>query len=141
MNLSVHMITSIIGMIILYPFIGLHSLWFFVGGFLIDTDHYLYNIFKFKTLSIKKAYRYYFYKEGRGTGNFHLHIFHTVEFWLLMIIMAFLTRAYPLFFYMFTITFAGMILHVALDFIDLFRKDIIDVRAISILQWLLRTKR
>ncbi|MBT4057951.1 hypothetical protein HN992_01870 [Candidatus Woesearchaeota archaeon] len=141
MNVSVHFITSLILSLFLYPYLGLYALWILVGGWLIDFDHYLWTLFRLKTLSLKKSYHYHFdrHKDKHYERDL-LHLFHTGEFWLFMILSS-ITSYYfnqKFLFYMFTITFLGMILHLSLDFTLLFRKKHTDARAISIIAWIKR---
>ena len=92
MNVSIHFLTSLILTALFYPFFGLNSLWIFVGGFLIDFDHYLYYVFKFKNLSVKKAYYYHVKVDKRTVDDKDLlHLFHTVEFWIFMILVILIT--------------------------------------------------
>ena len=94
MYLLPHFITSIILTVIAWPFLGFHSLWIIVGGFLIDTDHYIFSIFKKKNFNIKDSYIYYktkqYLKEHKAWEI--LHIFHTIEFLILMIILSIVTK-------------------------------------------------
>ncbi len=141
MNVIIHLLTSIILSFVLFPFVGYHSLWAVVGGFLIDFDHYLYYIFAFKSLSLKKAYVYHDNIDKRKTKvNDILHIFHTIEFWLFMILVIILSYIYDIkfIFYMFLITLLGMALHIILDFIHIFHNNTIQDRAISLIGWLKR---
>ena len=140
MYVSVHFITSVILTGILYPFVGLYSLWVLVGGILIDFDHFLYTLVKFQNWSLTFSYEYH---DDRLTDKYErdvLHIFHTVEFWIFMIVAAIICYAanWTFFFWMFTLTFAGMALHLLLDFIDLVRIKKFDARAISLIRWLKR---
>ena len=124
----------------LWQFISFHSLWAMVGGYLIDFDHYLYAGIKWKMWSLKTSYHYLMKKLDRKAtkrGEI-LHIFHTVEFWILMIMMAYISykNNWTFLLYMFAITFIGMALHLILDFIHGFITDRIGERAISFLWWI-----
>ncbi|MDP3917455.1 MAG: hypothetical protein Q8Q42_04195 [Nanoarchaeota archaeon] len=144
MNISVHLITSLILAAILYPFIGLYSLWIIVGGYLIDFDHLLWTMYRLKSISIKKSYFYHYNRhKKKGYEKDLLHIFHTVEFWIFMILASIISYRLNLtfFYYMFLITFAGMILHLVLDFISLIKKDHLNARAISLIMWIKRNFR
>ena len=142
MYLYIHFLTSLVLAGIFYPFIGLYSLWIIVGGFLIDADHYLWSLFGHKQWSMKYSYTYHM-EIGMGLRPYQpyeiLHIFHIVEFWIGMIVAAIITYAlgWTFFFYMFAITFAGMMLHLTLDFFDLIKAKMVDVRAISFIHWLM----
>ncbi len=143
MNIKHHFITSVILTIILYPLVGIYSLWAFVGGYLIDFDHYLWSMYSTGSFSLMKSYNSHF---GRHkTKNYEkdlLHIFHTWEFWLIMVtgaISSYLAKL-EFFYYMFSITFLGMILHLTMDFIGLFKIKHFDSRALSLLKWLHRRR-
>ena len=131
MDLKFHFIASTILALFLYPFFGPISFIALIGGWLIDVDHYLYNIVKHRSFNIKKSYRYY--KKGKARFSFCLHIFHTVEFWLFMLALSFLSNIFLIF-------FLGMMLHMTMDFFDAWRKNfkLTKVRATSILEWLFK---
>ena len=139
MNISIHFITSIVLAALLWPFFGFYSLWAIVGGYLIDFDHYLYAGFKWKLWNLKKSYKMHLNKEYRKKIRWGeiLHIFHTIEFWIFMIVMAYLSyrNNWTFLFHMFTLTFAGMILHLLLDTTDGMQKKELGIRAISLVQW------
>jgi len=139
MNISIHFITSLVLTAVLWPFIGLYSLWAVVGGFLIDVDHYLYGVYKWRMWNLKESYHFHFTKEFRKTIRWGeiLHIFHTIEFWIFMIAIAVISylNSWVFTFYMFTITFIGMMLHFTLDAVDGIRKKEFSIRAISLIQW------
>ena len=141
MNVIVHLLTSVVLSFILFPFFGYHSLWAIVGGFLIDFDHYLYYVFKFKNLSLKKAYVYHdnIYKRITKVHDI-LHIFHTIEFWIFMLLVMILSYTYNVkfIFYMFLITLLGMFLHIILDIVHQLKNDAFHERAFSLIGWLKR---
>ena len=144
MNISVHLITSIIFSMGLYPLIGWYSLWAIVGGYLIDFDHYLWTVGKLKSLSLKKSYNYHFDRHKKKDYEKDLlHIFHTWEFFAFMIVSAaiFYNLKFEFLYYMFLITFLGMLLHVSLDFTSLIQKRHLDARAISLISWIKRNKK
>ena len=143
MNLKEHFVTSIILTVVMYFFVGWYSLWAFVGGYLIDFDHYLWSLYTTRSLSVKKAYKAHF---GRHNNEDYerdlLHIFHTWEFWVVMVAGAIGSYLAGLifFYYMFAITFLGMAMHLAIDFNDLFKKKHFDSRAMSFFAWLNRKR-
>ena len=138
-----HFITSILLTIAIYPFFKLYSLWILVGGFLIDFDHYLWSMFKQKTFSLKKSYYYHLHRsEKKNYDKDLLHLFHTIEFWIFMILASFISYKTNnnFLFYMFSITFLGMVLHLSLDFSQLTKRKRLDARAISLIMWIKRNK-
>ena len=144
MNVLIHLLTSIVLSFILFPFFGYHSLWIIVGGFLIDFDHYLYYIFAFKSLNLKKAYVHCDNIDKRKIKvNDILHIFHTIEFWIFMIMVIILSYIYNVdfIFYMFLLTLIGIALHIILDFVHIARNFgyiCCGNRALSLIGWLKR---
>lgn len=138
MKISVHFVTSVLLTAVLWPFIGSYSLWAIVGGFLIDFDHYIYSIFMFKTISLKKACYYHLNIEKQHVIYKKwglLHIFHTIEFLILMIVLLISANGKKFLFYMFSVTFLGIVLHLILDFVDGIIKKKLDRRALSLIQW------
>ena len=127
-----HIIASVIFAVIMYPFIGLQSLWILVGGILIDGDHYLFSIMRFKSFSLKKSY--WWHRNHGMTPDYErdiLHIAHTVEIFTLVAVIGIFWE--PAFWVL-----QGMILHIVMDFINLFKRNTVDARAVSLLGWLRR---
>ena len=113
METPVHAVVSAILAVILYPIYGANALFIFVGGVLIDVDHYLWYITKFKRYGLRDCYSYC--ATGTIKDNWKyvtgcLFIFHNAEFLMLSIVLSF----YSLWAFMFTI---GLISHYALDLI------------------------
>ena len=140
MNISIHLITSIILTAILWLFIGPYSHWTMVGGYFIDFDHYIYAGFKFGMWGLRDSYNFhihYLCKKAKKNREI-LHIFHTVEFWAFMLIMIFIAylNDWTFIFYMFAITLIGMAMHIVLDVIGGIIKNDLQVRTISIIWWI-----
>lgn len=133
MDVSRHFFVSALVAWLLYPVVGWESLWILFGGVLIDVDHYLYTLFRFKQWSIAYSYVYhkYFRREYRHYEPDILHIFHTWEAFFAVALLAFFIS--PFFFIL-----QGMILHILMDFIILFKHDLLDARALSLFGWLRR---
>ena len=111
----------------IFPKIGLSGyLLIFSASFLFDFDHYLVYVIKFKNISLSKAYQWHMKEQKRelalhekGIRNKgHFHIFHTAEFHLVILALAFF---YPFFFYL----FIGVLFHSLVDIFDLYRRDMI----------------
>jgi len=133
MHIHQHVIITFILGIILYPFIGLYSLVVFLSGFLFDIDHYFYYVLKKRDFSLKNSYLYCL--QGNEVSEYHmdvLHIFHIVEFWILLLILGFLIHKIFLF------VFIGLVFHMILDLINLVKIDALGVRAWSLIGWLKR---
>jgi len=113
MKTWVHSIFSLILAIIFYPEFGWETLSILIGGVLIDVDHYLWYIFKFKNFDLFRCYTYFIFdirkmhwKDILGS----ILIFHTIEFLALSVFLSF----YSDFALLFTI---GLIGHYILDMI------------------------
>ncbi|MEK6934296.1 MAG: hypothetical protein AABW46_00285 [Nanoarchaeota archaeon] len=109
----VHLLSSIIPVILLFPIYKYWSFVFLIGSWLIDFDHYIWYFIYKKDFSIKNAYRW-----CRDTHmKDQLHIFHVIEFWILMFFLSFIHI-------LFGIVFAGMVFHLILDFIDYIYEEV-----------------
>ncbi len=115
MKTSVHLIISLIIAAILYPFFGIKSAATIFGGVLIDVDHYLWYVYKYRKTGLMDAYRFYArnievndYTNVKGI----LLIFHTIEFLVICVVLSFYFRMALLF-------TVGLISHYIFDFIFL----------------------
>ena len=140
----IHFLSSLVLVIILYPFYGLMSLVVFIGGFFIDIDHYFYYVFEKRIFHPLRCYQELTREAVLHKKQFQaitkrplymkwdrLHIFHVWEFWLLILFLSF-------FHSFFFLVLLGMILHLGLDFIDLFSDRVYGRRALSLFGWLYR---
>ena len=142
MNLSTHFIVSLIVAIVLYPFFDYLSLVILVGGFLIDIDHFFSYIIKFKNLNIIKAYKYHHKlcclksnAKIKYSLSKDVHVFHTVEFFTLCVVLSF----FSLLMFLFTL---GLLIHLVMDFVkEHFIKPRMRTREFSlILHYLMKRK-
>lgn len=125
---SLHFLLSLILFFVLYPYFGLISLLVFAGGWLVDMDHVLCYIFKFKKFSYKKAYKYFMHiKPG---GEKIMNIFHTIEVWAVMFVLSF----YSIYILMISL---GLFMHILTDFISLLTAGKITVRYFTLTGWFL----
>lgn len=109
-------------LLIIFPQIGLIGfLIIALSNVLVDTDHYIYYIFKKKDFNLKKAYHWFIErrkivdslsKEERKKYKRDILIFHGFEF-LLLILFFYLTID-KVFFWV----FLGTTIHMASDFIE-----------------------
>ena len=105
------------------------------GGVLVDIDHYLLFVLKYKTLNIKKAYARFKETNRRGRREeptaFEL-LFHSIEFFLVIVILSF-------FFQIFFLIFVGLFIHLLTD--GIFRKWVLQIykikkiKSYSIIGW------
>jgi len=126
-----HIISSALLSILLYPFFGLNVLFVFFVGFLIDIDHYIYYVFKFRNLDLKKSYKYFEDYPKRRHFVDCLCIFHTIEFFILFALLSFYSKIVFL-------IFVSIILHEVLDLIEMYRLNLWEARASSLIMWLKR---
>ena len=134
MRISVHVAVSLILAAMLFPVYGLKSLFILAGGVLIDADHYLYYIIKFKNFSLAKSYRFF---SSEADANNHKYIegivlvLHTAEFLAAMLVLSF----YGEYALMFTV---GMVGHYILDaiwFMCVLKRFVLNH---SIISWIIK---
>ncbi|MAG08649.1 hypothetical protein CMO89_04195 [Candidatus Woesearchaeota archaeon] len=126
MRLLVHFIVSLALVMLLYPFYKEQALLIFIGGFLIDIDHYLWYMFRFKDFNLKKALEYYKKLDFKDV----LILFHTIEF----VVVVFLLSLYP----GLGLLFVGYIIHIIMDTIYMYKCNILGLRAFSLILWIKR---
>ena len=109
----------------------------FLAAVFIDFDHYLIYAYHKKRLGLKGAFRYYeelgrrearWIREKTGQKS-HLHVFHTIEFHLLILILAWY---FPIFYYL----LIGMVFHSLLDVVWLSYYKAMSLRWYFFFQWL-----
>jgi hypothetical protein len=100
----------------------------FFGTFFIDFDHYLWYISKKRDLNLRNSYN--FLKNFERYKK-HLMVFHTIEFLILVVILAY-------FFNPFLFILIGILFHSILDLIYLGYERRIDCREFSIINSLMK---
>jgi len=109
----------------------------FFASVLIDFDHYMLYALN-KNLSLKKAFNYH--KNLPKNHKPIMHIFHTIEFSLLIILIYFLISNPPLK-SLILFTLIGMLFHTSLDLIDIQYNKKWNCREFSLIRYLqLRNK-
>lgn len=121
-----HFVSSVIASLLMTGYFGWLAIFVFVGGFLIDFDHYLYYAFSRKDWNLKRCLRYY---DPNRLAADELHIFHTVEFWTMIILLSF-------YFKFAFATFLGMVLHQALDSYEYYKRKLPGGRVRTIYGWI-----
>jgi len=126
MRLLVHIIVSSALAVTLYPFYGFEALYLFLGGVLVDFDHYIWYFSKTRDVSLIRMVNYY------DKGNFRdvLNIFHTIEFIILLSLYCLYFDMVPL--------YIGYVTHMSLDFIHIYQNKFTDKRADSLAMWIKR---
>lgn len=132
----IHLLISSIIALLLYPLFGWKVLFILAGGVLIDIDHYLWYIYKFRKFSLRECYKYFEvnaeknkFKDVRGI----IHIFHIIEFFLLAVFLSFFNDLALLF----TI---GLFFHYILDIIHRYYIAKSFVTSPSITLWIYKNK-
>jgi len=136
MYLRYHFLACVILTILLFPFFSYYSLLVFISGFLVDIDHYLYDIFNSKTFNLFKAYKMHMNKEMMRKDQ--LHIFHTLEFIILFLSLVIVSMNIYL-----IILGISFIIHLSLDYIyELYliknKIKLKQTRSYSLILWALR---
>ena len=136
MRTWVHILVSSILVLMLFPKFKWTSLIIFIGGILIDVDHYLWYIYKYKNWSLIECYKHYSnqmeiknYDKNFGI----LLVFHTIEFLLIIIALSFLNK----FALIFTI---GLLSHYIFDLIFLYTGPKRFIANHSIVHWIFKNK-
>jgi len=113
-----HILLGVVFSLILYFFFNIslfNSSIVFLVSVLIDTDHYLWWVFKKKNFSLTKSYLWM-----KNLPKIHkpkLDIFHTIEF---LIFIGVLSLIYNLFLFV----LLGLLFHSTVDVIDLMSKGL-----------------
>lgn len=102
----------------IFPQIGIFGAGIILlSGFLIDADHYIFNIFKEKDLNLKNAYRWHLIKgikmrklskEERGNYKNEILILHGFEPLIIILLFSFL-------WFPFIFIFIGFTFHLVID--------------------------
>lgn len=133
----VHFLSSLILAVILYPAFEWKVMVIFISGFLIDIDHYLWYIYKYKKFNLFACHRYYTTdakKNGFKNLEGILLVFHTIEFTLASIFLSF----YNDFVLLFTI---GLLTHYLLDLIWYYFVTKRFIANHSIISWIIKNKK
>ena len=136
MEIWKHALASSVLALVLYSFFKWNVAFIFVGGVLVDIDHYFWYIFKFKSLNLFDCYNYYMeHMDKKKIYNIVglLMVFHTIEFLAICIFLSF--------YYKFVLVFTiGLLLHYLLDAIFLYSVPKRVVANHSIISWILKNK-
>jgi|TARA_B100001964_G_C14126637_1_gene550865 hypothetical protein len=131
-----HLLISLILAAVFYPIFNLKVLLILAGGVLIDMDHYLFYICRFKDFNIKNCYKYC--HAGIKNNNFKdtmgmLLIFHNIEFLLISIIFS----IYYQLALMFTI---GLVFHYIMDITHRYSLAKSIISSPSLIVWFIKNK-
>lgn len=122
---------------ILYPFVGLKSIWFLISSTLIDIDHYFYYLARtrFADFDVKTMYDYHYIllKWKHRNDMLGISAFHTIEFLGIMAAYAFISKSPIL-----IIILSGFIFHFICDAFFLISHGLPFRRAYSFLEYYVR---
>ncbi len=139
MTLRHHSILGGAASLILYPFIGLETLWFFGASVFIDIDHYIDFLYHngLKDLSPKRMFSYHdcLQRWWKDPNFLNMEIFHTIEFLSLVFATALILRSGAL-----RALFFGLIFHIILDVIFLRHHGVLNKRVHSITGYLIKKR-
>lgn len=135
-----HIVSGGVVASLLIPVLGVHSAVFFASSVLIDGDHYLDYLYRnrFKDFSVKRMFTFHelLFTRGQKQNFLGLNIMHTVEFLLLLYAVAAFTGS--------ALTMAalwGMLFHMLVDLVYLYRQDRLFRRALSVTEYVIRWNR
>jgi hypothetical protein len=127
-----HLLASSVIVLGVFPVYGYWAFLAYISGFLIDADHYIYWVFKFKNFNLIENYKYCA-KKDRPPVNDMIHIFHLLEFWVIVgVVGGIMWADYP--FLIFPLAF-GMTLHLVMDFVYGIITNPIQKRVISLIEF------
>lgn len=130
----VHFLVSLVLAIIFYKILEWKVLFIFIGGVLIDIDHYFWYAYKHKSLDFIHAYKHFSaqmknheFEENVGI----LLIFHTIEFLFAVVLLAFYSQ--------YALAFAiGLIGHYIMDLIYLYAVPKRLITETSAIRWMIK---
>lgn len=85
-----HAIIGAISAAIFYPLFGMSALLIFLTVALLDCDHYLIYIYRYRNFNLKKAYNFF---KGVEDGSGFYPLFHLIE---VAVIFAFVSGYFPI---------------------------------------------
>ena len=140
MQLKEHILYGGSVSIVLFPIIGIKTIFFFFASVLIDVDHYIDFLYfgKFKNWNVRKMFEFHHLgTQWRNNANFYiLEAFHTSEFLLVLLVLSIYFNSLELF-----LIFTGMVFHILLDLIRLHKLGAMHVRALSFVEYWIRSKK
>lgn len=135
-----HFLTALILSAILWPLFNLNVFIILFSAVFIDFDHYLLYVYRKKDFSITRAYSFFkklgdiFKKTGKIYREYSLCIFHTIEFFIILLILSLMNS-------FFQFVFLGCSFHFIIDLLSDFYENrykgrFISTRALSIIGYI-----
>ena len=139
MKLKQHMIYGGVASLCLIPKFGLLSGIFWAASVLIDIDHYIDFVYRNRctSLGIKKMFAYYdILADWKDKPNLLvLCVFHTIETITCVYILSVWMNSEAI-----KAVFCGMVFHLILDIIGMLRARCLFLRALSLIEYVVRRK-
>ena len=136
MKTPAHVAVSLILAAALYQIFQWKVLLILAGGVMIDIDHYLWYIYKYRKFSLFSCYEYLTVEAEKNNWkdvNGALFVFHTIEFILLVILLSFYNQL--------ALIFAiGLFFHYLMDAIFLYTVPKRFIINHSIISWIINNK-
>ncbi|MBI3026473.1 hypothetical protein HYY70_00015 [Candidatus Woesearchaeota archaeon] len=131
-----HFLLSLIIAILMHALYEWKALFILIGGVLIDIDHYVWYIYKYRKFNLIDCYK--FYADANTSMNFKphfglLHVFHTLEFLLAVAALSFYNEFALLF-------LVGLIGHYLLDLIWYITVPKCIIADHSIIHWIVKNQ-
>ena len=121
-----HLIMSLVPFVLISLVYGWLGIFFWLGAVFVDFDHYIWYVIRKRDFSLKNAY---IYGKKITEEESYLHIFHTVEFLILISIWALYSKL------IFMIVL-GLAFHMVIDFGDMINRKIFFARNFFYFMWL-----
>ena len=137
---KIHILFGAIFTFLIWAFLKLtffNLLIIFFSSFLIDVDHYIYYSFKNKDWSLKRAYQCGISENKRGKGKIPKPIFaafHSIEFFIIFFVVLYLFQFHIILIY----TLIGCLFHFFMDILDMYWKDELNLKNISLIWALIK---
>lgn len=122
----VHFVFTIVPSILVIMTYGWIGIFFWIGSFFVDFDHYIWYVIRKRDFSLKNAYTY-----GKiiTEEESYLHIFHIVEFLILISIWALYSK-------LIFMVVLGLAFHMVIDFVDMINKKVFFARNLFFFMWI-----
>ena len=129
-----HIILTILFSIVLFIFnIPIFYIFlFFLAAVFIDVDHYMFYTKRKKDFSLSRAY--YWHKNLPQHHLPTMHVFHTLEFLLIVGILSLFSKVI-------LFIFLGFIYHSLLDILEMIYHKQLDTREFSLIRYLVSNKK
>ena len=137
MKARYHVLSGGIAASLLIPVLGVNSAFFFASSVLIDGDHYVDYLYRnrFKDFSVRRMFTFHerLFSRGKEKDFLGLNILHTVE----ALVFIYAVSAFTDWLWLKAVLW-GMLFHVIVDLIYLYRQGRLFRRSVSIIEYIIR---